>query len=753
MSRNRQKKRKLPELQSNKKLQKMNAEKLTLVMKKYVESVEQNLDALPNEQPVNSKLRLEDYRNKIGMLGRLIDEKSGNTNEEYYTRTINSTIHEKLSTAILQYEPRMETTTKTTKATLGVVQTAIDALQALTTEFDNLSKQCRNKEIHYDAAMKQCLSLINKYSRIKTEVEEHYTGRRNAGDELSTDENKAYRMFVTKQNQVFTTKIENELPASLTDLRRSDLKEKIDGSEHLRTQVSSMGWYDAINNMDNKQLQKLDELINMIENPSNYTQEDFAKVLHEGYSIRNMSVGANEPATVQTDPLLPEAKLAALDSLAPPPPLESQRPPDNVLPPANNIDPAATAAEERIDIEAARIVRNRWRNDRLHHSAYHAADVHHTAKNLDSYFSRLDAMLLQTEQAKYTRNLEVAKMDKIDHAAADIHLQLSQLIETYEDILALAIRHPDELIPNKPPKTGVSIDIIGVGPVSCPEDLRTPKGRQAFQDNIDAAKNYLNKIDTVQDNILEAVYLHDNPKKIKHAYYTTTNTDTPAVRIIATGTREDQYKQAADFINGYLQSPPNITGSGGRNINCDSPGTKTTDPCETRVIPMQVTIKQKQLFSRAPLIVKTVTIQTVQGNSCRSEFHFSENDPGKFNKISRERSGIASIPGLATMEWAANNMNSFRAKMKNLNEPVNLDTRTLPKEMTEAFIIYCAFKGIKYRAPAGFEIDQKKLAKKVAIFAEKWAEKPEHSADIGIKQATELEEKTTSPSARMARKP
>lgn len=435
-------------------------------------------------------------------------------------------------------------------------------------------------------------------------------------------------------------------------------------------------------------------------------------------------VKEEEKAPLKPDPSVP----------APPPP------PAPVIPPVAN--PAVAAVEERIDREAAVIARNQLRNDRLKNTAYNASDVAHTAKQLTSYYLRLDAMLLQTDQAKYIRNLDVAKLDKIDNAAADIHLQLSQLIDTYETVYELAKNHPEEFIKNK--KGGGSIDIIGIGKVACPEDLTTAQGRYDFNAKIEAAREYLQKIDGIQNNITDAVFSHDRPDQIEHAYYTTSvSTDATEVNLDH-GTREQQRQEAFNIASRHLRTDPNIGPAG--NLNNGHFKIRTTAPCETRVIPMQITVKEKQLLSREPLIAKTVTIQTTQGDTCRSEFLFD--DAKLFNKVSRMRSGITSIPGMPTMEWAANNVNSFLAKMPDKNGTVHIDTARLPKEMTEALILYCKFKGLKYSAPVGFSMSEKQSDKQVELFAKKWAEKSEHRADIGVKKELELEEKTIAPSSK-----
>lgn len=355
----------------------------------------------------------------------------------------------------------------------------------------------------------------------------------------------------------------------------------------------------------------------------------------------------------------------------------------------------------------------------------------HTAANLTSYLERLDSLKRQTEIDAQSAYIDRNKIARLREETNDKLHNLQLVFNLYR----LAYHAPqDRMVVDA--KQGTTVD-TPYGPLHFNENITTDAGKTAL---LAKGQRILDHID--HDGTIESIHanldamtarLAAQPETHTHAFFTTRRTSLPApVEMICNGNtyeerRQDALQKVADYFEGAAYAPDASMSTDGK--------VKLTPQCKVRVIPVDVHIKEKQVLSGIPMIAKTATVQINDGDQCRSEFYFQ--DMSLFNKVRRVRSGLTSIPGLVTMEWAAVNLNSFRAKMNNPRETINLDTGRLPRELTEALIIYCKFKDIKYSAPVGYEVSDKQ----VTLFAEKWAERV--AADKSAKKDLELEAKTT----------
>lgn len=356
----------------------------------------------------------------------------------------------------------------------------------------------------------------------------------------------------------------------------------------------------------------------------------------------------------------------------------------------------------------------------------------HTAQNLTSYLARLDAIKRQTEIAAHSASIDRKTIDTLHSETADKLRNLQLVFNLYR--MAYNAPHDDIVIDAK---QGSTVN-TPFGPIHFNENITTDAGKaallakgQRILDHIDdggTIKDINRNLDAMTARLTAATENHT------HAFFTTRRTRLPApVELICAGdTYEERHNNAMQKVVAYFQGPSDASHG---SMSTDGE-VKRTAQCKVRVIPIDVHIKEKQILSGQPLIAKTATVQINDGAHCRSEFYFT--DMSLFNKVKRIRSGLTtSIPGLVTLEWAAHNLNSFRAKMNNPREAINLDTGRLPKELTEALILYCKFKNYKYTAPVGFEVSDKQ----VELFSATWA--AQNAADKSQKEDFALEAKTT----------
>jgi hypothetical protein len=142
-----------------------------------------------------------------------------------------------------------------------------------------------------------------------------------------------------------------------------------------------------------------------------------------------------------------------------------------------------------------------------------------------------------------------------------------------------------------------------------------------------------------------------------------------------------------------------------------------------------VEVNVSTIDNTPPLRTATISMYDQIKKSAKSEFHFQ--NAGVVNAFKNEkliRGGfslfLTTIPGVAALEWAIENIDAFKKiqeklAMPNKNEPIRIVAGTLPKQCVEALIIYCKFKGFNCTPPYNF---RKTISDdKVAVFAKYWA--------------------------------
>lgn len=136
-------------------------------------------------------------------------------------------------------------------------------------------------------------------------------------------------------------------------------------------------------------------------------------------------------------------------------------------------------------------------------------------------------------------------------------------------------------------------------------------------------------------------------------------------------------------------------------------------------------------------VLNTVTIRThnQETSVAKSELFMKQNDIAAFNSEKRIKGGfpnyLTSIPGNASMEWAARNINGLCA-VKKPDHIIKIAHRNLPPSCIEGLILYCKYKGVEYDVAAPYNADTFISEQQLKLFKKEW--KKIHPEDKSKKQ-------------------
>lgn len=205
----------------------------------------------------------------------------------------------------------------------------------------------------------------------------------------------------------------------------------------------------------------------------------------------------------------------------------------------------------------------------------------------------------------------------------------------------------------------------------------------------------------------------------------------------ATDASTKTYQAAMRKLNDSLNTstskdPSKLVNSGGLTNEEKALATTSKD---NKIVAFKVTVTDKRKNT-----IETGSIRThnTKNNSARVEFVMPQASEKKLTGFfsGKMNFGGSRLPAMATMEWAAQNIQSLRSVMRIKSQPIRILPNT-KKELIDALVLYCKHKGYAYETPTWYKDNTSK--QKVADFGQRW--KQDHPEDIGKRTAERLEER------------
>ena len=227
-----------------------------------------------------------------------------------------------------------------------------------------------------------------------------------------------------------------------------------------------------------------------------------------------------------------------------------------------------------------------------------------------------------------------------------------------------------------------------------------------------------------------------------HAYFSSAR-EAAQVPNMPGASSEQKYAAAQTAADHYLGNA-NAAAAPNLNLVVTAGGEELhfTGDYDVRLVPMLVTIDaNRQQTSKVAMIQRK--------DATGTEGNIQIDDPQKFKQVQR-LGFFSSIPGLAYFELASQVVRSIQASMVNKDDTLRIEPGTLSvpldfaekftEQFTEAFMIYCKFKGLTAAVP-GFR--ETISDSQIERFSKAWAAADRHAEDKGIREERALEEKTT----------
>lgn len=341
--------------------------------------------------------------------------------------------------------------------------------------------------------------------------------------------------------------------------------------------------------------------------------------------------------------------------------------------------------------------------------------MRHVDASLNSYLKRLDHFLLTTQEAKLSKQADLAQINKIDDTIHDLKIQLTKYKKMLEDAIAAPGSNPD--FPADTPERVATI-CAGIAKLDVYLAVFPPAPAKG-------------KIQEIEENVEAILRPVGAPAPKRLAYFNTSMTREKAHKA-------DTYEAARYAVTDYFGAPPApVVARLAHAPDAIKSKKDNGGPERFDWIPMDIAVKPATATEPAE-IARTATIRknTDDGRAV-AELQFK--DINQFKDVKTVGGFFTNIPGMPIMQWAAKNIKSFQAIMPNKNDPIEIETESLPEQLTRALVLYCAFKGIECTAP--YEIKKKVEQKHIDLFTTEWAKID--PADKGKVEVAQLEVATS----------